>query len=78
MNWCVSVLFSEFCFRIRHCNSDMKIEKTSVNALSTDNLSSSIRSKMFQTHFLKMFLNFKCFHMLCQLLFKEIKFSYWI
>ena len=29
-----SILFSAACFEIRQCNSDMKIETNSVNALS--------------------------------------------
>ena len=47
MKRCVSV----FCFQIRQCNTDMKIEKTSVNALSTDKILQNIHSEKFQILF---------------------------
>ena len=53
MKWCVgeSILLNAFCFEIRQRNSDMKIEKNSVNAFSVDKLSLKIRSKMCQPCF---------------------------
>ena len=48
-----STLPSVFYFAIRQCSSDKKIEKNSVNALSTVKLSSNSRSKMFHIFFLK-------------------------
>ena len=43
---CECILFGVVCFEIRQCNIDMKTENNSVNAHSTDELLSNIRSKM--------------------------------
>ena len=42
------ILSGAYCFEIRQCNTDMKDDSNSVNALSTAKLLSDIRSKMFQ------------------------------
>ena len=44
---CECILFNAFRFEINQCDSDMKTEKHSVNAISTDKLMLNIRLKMF-------------------------------